>query len=244
RDAAPLATPEARAGFRQRLVEHAQAIGDPELRRLYRDQWLTRFNEEFGAARRHQQYRGRQPNRFDRKTGRWVPPAQPASDTARRIASCGIDTSTARALVLGFALYPQALHDHLEQLAHLPINERPLSALRDRIVDTALAGEALDRQKLATILETAGAGAALERARLAGGIGFSFTRSDTDPERAVRDLGVAIDALAAEEEIGAALIRATERLQAGESDAFDEQRRLHDAREEIKQRLAALVGSG
>ncbi|HUG46114.1 MAG TPA: DNA primase, partial [Sphingomicrobium sp.] len=92
RDAAPLATPEARAGFRQRLVEHAQAIGDPELRRLYRDQWLTRFNEEFGPARRHQQYRGRQPNRFDRKTGRWVPPAQPASDTARRIASCGIDT--------------------------------------------------------------------------------------------------------------------------------------------------------
>jgi DNA primase len=168
---------------------------------------------------------------------------QPASDTARRIASSGIDTATARALVLGFALYPEALADHVEQLAHLPIAERPLSALRDRIVDTALAGEALDRQKLATILETAGAGAALERARLAGGIGFSFTRSDTEPQRAVRDLGVAIDALAAEEEIGAALADAVKRFGAGDDDAIDEQRRLHLAREEIKQRLASLAGT-
>jgi DNA primase len=246
RDVAPLTTPESRAGLRQRLIEHAQSIGDPELRRLYRDQWLTRFDEEFRPG--HQPY-GRQPfarrqaNRFDKKTGRWVPPTQPASETARRIAGSGIDTATARALVLGFALYPQALGDHVEQLAHLPINERALSALRDRIVDTALAGQALDRQKLATILETAGAGAALERARLAGGIGFSFTRSDTEPQRAVRDLGVAIDALAAEEEIGAALADAVKRFGAGDDDAIDEQRRLHLAREEIKQRLASLAGT-
>ncbi len=145
--------------------------------------------------------------------------------------------------MVGFALFPEALHDHAEQLAHLPIAERALASLRDRIVDAALAQPALDRQKLATILEAAGADAALERARRAGGIGFSFTRGDTDPERAVRDLGVAIDALAAEEEIGAALIEATERLKAGETDAFEEQQALHLAREENMQRLASLVGT-
>jgi hypothetical protein len=115
--------------------------------------------------------------------------------------------------------------------------------LRDRIVDAALAQPQLDRQKLATILQTAGAAATLEQARRAGGIGFSFTRSDTTAQRAVRDLGVAIDALAAEEEIGAALLEATERLKAGETDAFDEQLRLHVARDEIRERLASLVGT-
>src|SRR6476619_4402611 len=44
RDAQALTTPEARAGLRQRLVDHAAAIGDPELRRLYREQWLGRFD--------------------------------------------------------------------------------------------------------------------------------------------------------------------------------------------------------
>ena len=243
RDSAALTTPEARAGLRQRLIEHAQAIGEPELRRLYRDQWLGQFEKEFGSVRPPFRPGSRPPNRFDKRTGRWVPPAPPASDTARRIGRAGIDTATARALVLGFALFPEALHDHAEQLAHLPISDRSLGSLRDRIVDAALAEAALDRQKLATILQTAGAAAALDQARRTGGIGFSFTRSETEPERAARDLGVAIDALSAEEEIGAALLEATERLKAGEEQAFEEQLRLHSAREEIRERLASLVGT-
>ena len=72
---------------------------------------------------------------------------------------------------------------------------------------------------------------------------FSFTRSDTAPDRAVRDLGTAIDALMADGEFGAALAAATERLKEGEEDAFEEQRRLHSQREEIKERLASLAGS-
>ena len=241
RDSAPLTTPEARAGLRQRLMEHAQAIGDPELRRLYRDQWLARFDSEFRPVR--PPFRRSQQNRFDKRTGRWEPPERPPGEAMKRIGSRGIDSETAAALVVGFAHYPQALAAHTEQLAALPIADRALSALRDRIVDAALSGQPLDRESLLTILETAGAAAALQKARRAGGIGFSFTRSDTDPDRAVRDLGVAIDALSAEEEIGAALIAATERLQAGETEAFDEQLRLHVERERIKERLASLVGT-
>src|SRR3954468_398326 len=44
-EAQPLTTPEARAGFRQRLIDHASTIGDQALRRLYRDSWLQRFDE-------------------------------------------------------------------------------------------------------------------------------------------------------------------------------------------------------
>src|SRR5688572_13528227 len=51
RDFAPLTTPEARAGLRQRLIEHSQAIPDPALRRLYREQWLNRFDSEIAPQR-------------------------------------------------------------------------------------------------------------------------------------------------------------------------------------------------
>jgi len=244
RDAQPLTTPEARAGLRQRLIEHSQAISDPELRRLYRDQWLARFEAEAGQVRPPYR-RDFKPNgrRQSGRFGKWTPPEPPASDTARRIARAGIDSATARALILGFAQFPEALAAHCEQLAALPITDRSLAAVRDRLVDAALSAEKLDRQALATILQTAGLTARSKNPRQAGGIGFSFTRSETEPERAVRDLGVAIDALAAKEEIDAALADALERFRAGEDDAIEDQLRLHSAQREITERLAQLAGT-
>ena len=68
-------------------------------------------------------------------------------------------------------------------------------------------------------------------------------RLTCDTPRPHRDLGVAVEALAADVEIGAALAQATERLKAGDEQAFEEQRRLHLAREQVKERLASLVAS-
>jgi DNA primase len=239
--AQPLTTPEARAGLRQRLIEHSQAIGDQALARLYRDEWLRRFHDEVTPAR--PQFQPRQSFRPNQRGGRWVPPEPPTGAAARAIAATGIDRTMARALVLGFVNFPEALEHHCEQLASLPIGEATLARIRDRLVDAAVSGEMLDREALATILRDSGAAADLEKARRTGTMAFSFTRSETDPNRAVRDLGTAIDALMADGEIGAALKAATERLKEGEEDAFEEQRRLHSKREEIKERLASLAGS-
>ena len=236
--AQPLTTPEARAGLRQRLIEHSQAIGDQALSRLYREEWLRRFQDEVTPAR--PQFQARRP--FQR--GRFFkPPEPPVGSQARAIASAGIDATLARALILGFVSFPEGLHHHAEQLASLRIADQGLSRLRDRLVDAAYSGQTLDREALATILRDSGAASDLEKARRTGTMAFSFTRSDTDPDRAVRDLGTAIDALTADGEIGAALAAATERLKEGEEDAFEEQRRLLFAREEIKERLASLAGS-
>ena len=245
RDASPLTTPEARAGLRQRLIEHSQAIPDPSLRRLYRDQWLNRFDAEIAPQRgpaRSYANRPFRPGAFVKGRG-FVAPDPPASDTARAIGAGGIDRATARALIVGFANFPEALSLHGEQLAALPITDARTARLRDHLVNAAFSSAVLDRDTLATILEAAGAGADLTAARSTGGIGFSFTRGDAEPERAVRDLGVAIEALSADGEIGAALARATERLQAGEEQAFEDQRRLHVAREKVKERLALLSGT-
>ena len=237
----PLTTPEARAGLRQRLIEHSQAIRDQVLARLYRDEWLRRFHDEVTPAR--PAFQPRAPFRPGQRGKGWTPPAPPAGPIPRALAATGIDRAFARALVLGFVNFPEALENHTEQLASLPIGEAPLARIRDRLVDAAVSGETLDRERLATILRESGTAADLEKARRTGTMAFSFTRSETDPDRAVRDLGTAIDALMADGEIGAALKAATERLKEGEEDAFEEQRRLHSQREEIKERLASLAGS-
>ncbi|WP_347717946.1 DNA primase, partial [Sphingomonas sp.] len=111
RDAAPLTTPEARAGLRQRLIEHSHAIGDRSLASLYRDEWLARFDALFrpqraqfgGGPARSFERRGK----YDPKTRRFVFPEGPTGPEIRAIGSVGIDPSMARALLTGFALFPE-----------------------------------------------------------------------------------------------------------------------------------------
>ena len=246
RDAAPLDTPEARAGLKQRLQGHAATIGDPSLKQLYRDEWLQRFDAlvrpQRGGGGGGGTFTARTPWKKN-KEGRFVPPPAPASAAAHAIAATGTDRATARALVLGHALFPQSIADHVEALAALPIPDRAAATIRDRLIDLAMAGEALDRESLVPILHSADTAAAWRDVSKGGDIGFSFTRSDCDPEVARRDLGSAIEALAATSEIEAALLAATRRLVAGDDRAFEEQQRLHASREAINQRLANLAGN-
>src|SRR5438094_943761 len=164
-----LATPEAWASLKQRLLTHASGIGNPDLSRLYREDWLNRFY----ALRRPQGASGPAPQRRSGsfKNGRFVPPAPPVGDKARTIASTGIDAPTARALILGFANFPEELPTHCEQLAALPISDKGTSKLRDELVNAAFSGATLDRQALATILGTDGAAGG----RAPRTTGFSFT---------------------------------------------------------------------
>jgi DNA primase len=236
-EAQPLTTPEARAGLRQRLIDHAATIGDPALARLYRDSWLQRFDET--QPRRNYERRAA----FERRPfvkGRFVPPSPPVGDKARAIAASGIDAPTARALILGFANFPEELPAHCEQLAALPIPDRSTAKMRDELVDAAFSGTALDRDALATILGTDGAtGGKAQRA-----MGFSFTRRDSDPDRARSDLAAAVEIIAASEEVEKALENATERLKRDfTAEALEEQQRLMLARHGLRQRLASLAGT-
>jgi DNA primase len=231
-EAQPLTTPEARAGLRQRLIDHASTIGDSALARLYRDDWLRRFDE--AVPRR--QFMPRRP--FQK--GRFFAPPQPVGDRARAIAVSGIDAPTARALILGFAYFPEELPAHCEQLAALPIPDRSTAKMRDELVNAAFSGATLDREGLATILGLDGAtgGKALRA------MGFSFTRRDSDPDRARSDLAAAVEIVAAAEEVEKALEDATERLQQDfTAEAYEEQQRLIAAQHGLRERLASLAGT-
>ena len=91
----------------------------------------------------------------------------------------------------------------------------------------------LDPEALNTILAERGGASLLEELRRKRGLGFSFTRRDAEPERARRDLVLAIETLAARPGLDAALAAATARLKdEGDEAAFQEQQRLRAARDE------------
>ena len=241
--AEPLTTPEARAGLKQRLMAHANAIEDPSLKSLYRDEWVQRFDALVRPARQQGSARPFTP-RGQWQKGRFTPAQPPASLAARAIARGGIDRPTARALVLGHALYPLAISDHVEQLAALPLDDAAAQRLRDRMIDAAMQDDALDRDALVTILADGETAAAWADVSSSGDIGFSFTRPRGDPDTARRDLALAVEALIARTEIDSALADATRRLERDFTDsAFAEQQRLLAERRQINDRLASLAGN-
>ena len=233
-----LNTPEAWAGLKQRLVDHSSQIGHADLARMSREDWLSRFYEQRRPAAMAPFIPA--PRRGSFKNGRFVPPQAPVGSDARAIAAIGIDAPTARALILGFANYPEELPAHCEQLAAIDIADQSTAKMRDDLVDAAFSGATLDREALATIL--AGDGATGPKA--SSTMGFSFTRRDSDPDRARSDLAAAVEIVAAAEEVDKALEDATQRLKRDFTDeALEEQQRLIVARHGLRQRLAQLAGT-
>ena len=240
-ESSALDTPEARAGLKQRLIEHTQAIADPNVRQLYRDEWLRRFDALVRPQQQHGHGRSLYPRReWKKQGGRFVPPNPPTLETTRGVHRSGIEAPIARALLRGFILYPQALHDHVEELAHLSIADRNSASLRDQLVQIAMSGQHLDRDGLQTILADRAAGADVRR----GAMRFSFTQQGSEPEVALSDLGAALEAVIARTEIEAALNEATRRLEQDFSDtAYAEQQRLIAAKKSYNDRLASLASS-
>jgi DNA primase len=239
-DAEPLTTPEAWAGLKERLIAHASVIAHPDLSRMYREDWLNRFFQQRRPAGASSPRPFTPQKRGTFKNGRFVPPPPPVRQEAKTIASSGIDAPTARALILGFTNFPEELPAHCEQLASLPIADKSTAKIRDDLVNAAFAGAALDQGAINTILGSDGAtGAKGPRA-----MGFSFTRRDSDPDRARSDLAAAVEIITAAEEVEKALEHATERLKRDFTDeALEEQRRLIEAQRGLRQRLAQLAGT-
>lgn len=233
-DAEPLSTPEARAGLRARLMDHVATIEDRETREQYRAEWLRRYDELTRPTRA-----AHTPRRAWQRPGA-PPPIGPAGPGARAIHAGGIDAPTARAVLTGLRLYPEALLRHCEAVAALPLSDPRLSAARDVMLD-ACGVQALDRDQLEAILAGTDGGALLRELKRPSGLAFSFTRPDADGDRALADLVLVIETLAEKPEIDAALAAATVRLETGDEGAFAEQMALRRMRERAAERLAELA---
>jgi DNA primase len=243
--AEPLATPEQRAGLKRRLLDHVSTINDADVREQYRSELLTRF----GALTRPPERARWQPRapqggykRGSQRGGRYQPPPQPASESAKSVGRGGLPLETARAVLAGLLRHPQLIAEHAEAIAELDLADRESARLRDILLGAAMTHGELDPERLNTILADSGAAPFAEKLRQTRGLAFSFNRRDAEPERACRDLVLVIDTLAARPGLDAALEAATARLkEIGDEAAFQEQQRLRAARDEAEKQLASLI---
>jgi DNA primase len=245
-EAEPLATPEAKAGLRRRLIDHAAAIADADVREQYRAEFLDRFNAL--TRPKPQPWVRPQSQGWTRSGGQrgrpGFAPTRPASAEAKALGHSGLGGELGRAVLHGLLRHPALIPSHAEAIAGLPLLERPAARLRDALLAAAMTNAELDPHRLHTILAETGASALIEQLRPRHSLAFSFTRRDADPERARRDLVLAIETLAARPGLDAALAAATARLKdEGDEAAFEEQQRLRTARDDADRQLAALVES-
>jgi DNA primase len=236
--AGPLATPEQRAGLRKRLNDLAAAIADPDVRQQYQAEFRQRFEAQFLQRPAFQRPGPRPPFRPGQG---WQPP-RPISAEAKGVGSGGIDRRLLKGVVAGLLRYPDLLARHAEALHHLQSSDPAIARLLDALVDLALHEQALDTERLRTILRSSEFDALARDLLRADRLRFSFTRKDADPDRARTDLAEVIQVMVEQPEIEAALSSATERfMRTLDEEDRREQERLRELRDEHARRLANLL---
>ena len=241
-EAAPLDTPEARAGLRKRLLDHVAAIGDPNVRQLYRDEWMGRFDAQF---RPQQEIRRPFVPHDEWKKGNPYPLRAPhASQDARRISQIGIDPAMAAAVVAGCIRYPSILQDHVEQIAMFAIADKALRQLRDFLVDQAVSNASLDSTALETTLAASEHHPLAVKLLRADRTSFSFNQKDAEPARAFREFEGVLMMLVDKGLLENAFEQATDELKAEMTEErLARQAHLRAAIREVDNRLASLAGS-
>ncbi len=248
-ESAPLDTPEARAGLRKRLLDHVAAIADGNVRQLYRDEWMGRFDARFRpqqAQPHHRPFapRGEWKRRTQTFRGMGDYGAGPPSQAARAISQVGVEPAMAAAVIAGCIRYPAVLHDHVEQIAMFRIGDRALGQLRDAIVDYALNHASLDSEALQTTLAASEHQPLVAKLLRADRTSFSFNQRDADPARAFREFEGVLMMLVDKGVLENAFEQATDELKAEiTEERLARQAHLREAIQEVDNRLASLAGS-
>jgi DNA primase len=235
-----LDTPEARAGLKQRLADHARAIADRELSFQYLADFRQRASTLFAPPPRRE-WTPAAPQRGRGAWNRGKPPIPPPLAQTRAMGSGGVDTATARAILSGLIRSPDCIARHAEALDHLRFADPDLDRIRAALVEAGWSGASLEAGALDPILSRVGGQSLAGGGGRSNGLAFSFQRGEADPERARRELGEVIDAMARRSDLDAAIVAATERLAANEEGAWEDQLHLQAERRETDRRLAELM---
>ena len=236
--AGPIATPEDRAGLKQRLGAHIANIGDGEIRRHYADAFRERFDQLFATPSR--------PAFQQRPAFRkGLAAKRPTTREARAIGDRGIDLLM-QGVLAALLHQPSLIMRHYEALAALSPGDAGHARLLSAMIDAAMSKETLDTAALLTILGDDLYNMA--QSLLSGdGAAFAFARPQT-PENgdlsaggAARGLEEAIQLLHQRPRLEMALKRATEgAVNDLTEESYALQQRLRAEKEEFDSRIAAL----
>ena len=251
--AGPLATPEERAALKTRLLAHADAIEDADVRHHYREAFRERLDALF--ARQRPERPQRQPWTPNPPRGgsyggnrRFVPDPrlQPPADETRSIGQAGIAAPLIAALIGGLLRYPGIIRRHDEELARLAIGDPQDAELLDAMLDIGLRQEGLDCEGLLAILEPMKVYNRATTLLRADGMHFSFNRSPKkneaiDHNRAQRELSEFISLVNTQAELKMRRLHADEIARARlDEQSIAEQQRLRAMDEDLMHRLQAL----
>jgi DNA primase len=223
RDAQPLATPEAKAGLKARLMAHVETIADPEIKSLYRRELSDRFSA-FAYPPRPQRHP--HPARSGPgQRGAWrgpnlLPPG--LSDEARaqlsEMIAGGQRQGLMQAVLTGLARHPGQIARHTEALIGLARRVPDAAPVIESLLELA---ETLDsRAPTAICLPTQGQPAP------SADIRYAFLEEGTDPDAACEELAEAVSLLVERPALEAALAATIARFDSDPEGSFAEQTRL------------------
>ncbi len=217
--AAPLDSPEAKAGLKARLMTSVESIEDADVRALYRRDLLDRFSAFAFPKREKPPFQPRKQWQREREE-----PLSP--DLARRLARLAEGGTRSRLLadvMAKFARFPELLEPHRDALRELGEIDPSTLSLIDPVLERAQTVEA--DVKKAIFDDSWGSRSAEESVS-------GLSREATDAATAREDLAEAIELLVEGPALDKALAAATERFEHDPEGAFAEQQRL------LKRKLA------
>ena len=236
-NAAPLVTPEDKAGLKARLMAHVETIADRDIQALYRRELLMRFSafafpprdwsgqqnvfdisqaRRWGATQVGTRLGGAPPKFQGRVSKDWA--ARHADPTAR---ARHLHRRLGAAITAGLLWYPEFSMIYAETL----FNVADLDPRLHLIAEQTYESDILDRERLVSILIENGH--SIPTAAEWDDLRFPFTWPPPDDLSAVAGLEKALKLYAGMPQIEAALRRATELLGQESSDSnFNEQQRL------------------
>jgi len=227
RDAAPLASPEDKAGLKARLMAHVDTIADPDIKALYRRELNDRYSAfAFPPRDRDAPSGGRGRGAATGFKSNRLP------DPANRKGRAGTRTeydAFVTAVVAGLVRWPAEIARHAETLvrgAHLDPRIDVMLAMLDD-------GDRLETVHLRSILTKNGQPA--PRPEDYAKFRYPFVVEDANPDEATEALAAAIEKLIDEPIVDRELKAATERFD------IDEQQRLRKRKLEINDRMKRLT---
>ena len=222
RDAAPLATPEDKAGLKARLMAHVETIADRDIQSLYRRELQERFSA-FAYPRREQ--------------GDWRKPSLPIGRKPAKKLTPPRDALSA-AVLTGLLRFPDQIARHAEALGQAGLADPRFDAL----LDAADSAVTLEIGHMEPILGQRGMAAPTPEEYAA--MRFGFLADATPPDQARAELAQAIGLLVERPALEAALAAATKRFESDLSEgAYAEQQRLLKRKLEFDARLRQMASA-
>jgi DNA primase len=236
RDAQPLATPEAKAGLKARLMAHVETIADPEIKSLYRRELSDRFSAFAYPPRPPRP--AFQPGQRSGPRGGWRggQTALPALSESARAQLSGMMAGGQRqgllqAVLAGLSRYPDQISRHAEALSALARSAPEAAPDIESLFELA---ETLDSHEPTAICATQGQPAPPADIR------YAFLDEGNDPGAACEELAEAVSLLVERPALEAALAATIARFDSDPEGSFVEQTRLRAQLNAVEERLKAF----